>query len=319
MYDLFTNVMLKSSNHWDIKEEFYQYGSIQGPRTYLAATYFIAPGMSLTPYLQSWFVHDNNTSDIANVPDLDEKMGLKIKKFTDHGNIALDVAHRKSLGSFYEALLSSEYKITRQLNAKIELGYHQLAMDTETLYIGGYRNDANLELEYTLAQSDLISMQLTQNFFYTQDKKHLADGNLEKLGYEHYFWLEHPDFSTLIYAQGEQYYDKINTLPNDILKLVPTGTSATTNFIIPPSSTEFGITLQTGMKYLEDYTHSWKPFASATVMRNSVTGIGRIFTLGVAGTVFGRDHLALYYENGTDQAPGVQRELLIGASYRYYF
>ncbi|MBX3709407.1 MAG: tetratricopeptide repeat protein [Gammaproteobacteria bacterium] len=322
MYDLFTSVMLESSHHVDLRGEFYQYGMLQGLRTYLAGTYFVTPGISLTPYIQDWFVHVNNSSQMATTPTPDEMIGLQAKFKTMRGFIFLDAAHRKSLESFPTILFAYEYLITHELNSRLELGYKQLANDTAFLYVGGYTNYLSLLFNYTITSRDLVTLQLAQKFFYTQDNHYLASGNVEDLAYEHYFWQQYPDLSLRFYVRGNQYYPKTNQLRGSILKLIPPDdgeANTDVNLVVPGTSTEYGITAQVGVAYLEDYTHSWKPFASATLLSNSQTGIGRIMNVGIAGTVIGRDHLAFYYENGTNQAPGVQKEILIGLSYRYYF
>ncbi len=319
MYDTFTDVMLKSSNHVDAREEFYQYGPLQGMRTYLAATYFVTPGISVTPYTKDWFVHTNNSGDLATTPTPDEIVGLKAKFTTLHGYVELEAAHRKSLESFPTLLLRSEYILDRALNSRLELGYKRLADDTAFLYVGGYVNYLSLQLDYTFTQHDYVTLELAQKFFYTQDNRYLASGNLEELGFEHYIWLEYPDPSIRLYVRGNQYYPKTSQLNGPILKLIPPDQGNNLDLVIPPTSTEVGITAQVGMEYKEDYTHSWKPFASVTILRNSVTNMGRIIDVGIAGSVIGRDHLAFYYQYGTDQAPGVQKEILIGLSYRLYF
>ncbi len=321
MYELFTDVMFRTSNHFDMREEFYQYGPLQGPRTYLAATYFVTPKLSITPYTLDWFVQLNSKEEMAMTPSPDLIGGIKARLVNEHGFNQIDVARRKSLESFTTAELSGEYSILHDLTAIWDLGYHQLSNDTAILYEGGYLNEAAVQFNYTLSQYDFIDLGIAQKYFYTQDNRYLSSGNTEEVGIEHYFWLEYPDLSLRFYNRDNQYRPKTQTLSGPILKLLPPNedgiVNTNVNQAIPPSATEFGLRAQFGMKYQEEYTHSYKPFASFTIMYNSSTGMGHVYDVGVAGSVFGRDHLALYYENGTNQAPGIQKELLIGLSYRY--
>ena len=318
------NVLLQSGmpdEKYLLCEEFYQYGPVQGPRTYLAGTYFVTPKFSITPYTLDWFVMLNQKTEMATTPTPDLIGGIKARLFNEHGFTELDVARRKSLETFTTAKLSGEYAIVHDLTAIWDLGYHQLSDDTAFMYEGGYQNDATLQLNYTLSQYDFIDLEVAQKYFYTQDNRYLSSGNTEEVSVEHFFWLEYPDLSLRFYNRDNQYRPKTTQLSGPILKFIPPDEDGVidTNVdqAIPPTATEFGLRAQVGMKYQEEYTHSYKPFASFTVMYNSSTGMGHVYDVGLAGSVFGRDHLALYYENGTNQAPGVQKELLIGLSYRY--
>jgi hypothetical protein len=323
MYNLFTETMLETANHIDLREEFFQYGNLQGPRTYLSATYFVTPGIALKAYNEDWFVHSNNTGNIATTPTPDETFGLAAKFKTLRGYVLLDVAHRKSLESYQTALLTAEYLLLHDINARIDVGYKQLANDTQFLYMGGYNNYLSGQLQYTISSRDKLNFTLARKYFYTQDNHYLSSGNVEELDFEHFFWQEYPDFSLLFYGKGTQYYPTNSPLKGSILKLLPTDSDGDvdTNVdqVITQTNTEFGITAQVGMNYLEDYTHSWKPFTSATLLYTSDSQIGWIYNLGIAGTVIGRDHLAFYYEVSSNQGPGVQNEFLLGMSYRYYF
>ncbi|KTC85781.1 MULTISPECIES: tetratricopeptide repeat protein [Legionella] len=347
LYDnYFTPIMLKTANNIYFGEDYYQYGNVVGPRTNTSFTYFLMPSLSITPYNSVWFSHnlskpsttfsfdENNevTSEINQelraVPRKDERAGVKFRTLLRRGNLDLDLGYRNNLNSFMTAKLAREYQLYSDLDIVGTVGYHQPAEDTEALYVGGMKNDLELDFDYKLLFKDRITGNLQQNFFYTQQGQHVADGTQFTLRYEHKFWSSYPDWSISPYGEFTHYYNKTRSLlRGSILKLVPVNETPNANFLIPVNFTEYGITVSFGKKFVEEfldlniadeYTHRWRPFASATISKNTLIGIGKLYEIGISGTVFGRDHLLFYYEYGTNQGPGIQALRLATISYRIY-
>jgi len=335
LYDnYFTPVMLKTVDHFYFGQEFYQYGSAEGPRNNLYYTYFFSPSISITPYNSLWLsrqlpggtttTSQQNSSPtvnqvVTNMPPHDERAGLKIDMTQNRGTLKVDVGFRDNLNKFGTAKVSRSYKLFHDLDTFVAVGYHQQADDTLTLLIGGMKNYLFLRGNYSLTSKDSLLGEYSQNFFFTQDGEHVANGGQGSLRLEHKFWQKFPDWTISIYGTFSKYYDKTDTLTGSILTLVPVGITPTVNFLIPSNFGEYGVTASVGQRYIEDYTHTWRPFAAITLSNSTSVGPGKLFDLGVAGTVLGRDHLLLYYERGTNAAQGVQLTRLAKISYEMYF
>lgn len=334
LYDnFFTPLMLKTSRSLTLGQEYFQYGNVEGPRTITDFTYFISPGVSLTPYNSIWFLHElpnapnssgnvlTSTSNqaLGTVPPHDERAGVKISALQRRGYLNADLGYRNEVASFMTAKLARTYTAFSDLNLTGSLGYNQQADDTVGLLIGGMKNDASLGFEYRILNKDSLFGTFTQNMFYTQDGQRVAEGSQGTLRYEHKFWKTYPDWTLSPYGVITRYYDKTSSLlTGNILKLVPEGTIPNQTFLIPADNTEYGLTLSFGQSLIEDYSHRWRPFSSLTLSNNSVVGFGKLYNLGIAGTVIGRDHLLLYYEWGSNQGQGLQTERLIKINYRVY-
>lgn len=348
LYDnYFTPIMLKTANSVYFGEDYFQYGDVAGPRTNASFTYFLMPSLSITPYNSIWFSHnlskpttkftldeDNEVNAEINqvlrsVPRRDERAGVKFRTLLRRGYLDLDLGYRNNLNSFMTAKLSHEYQAYSDLDLIGTVGIHQPADDTEALFVGGMKNDVELDFDYKLLHKDHITGNLQQNFFYTQQGQHLANGTQFTLRYNHKFWTSYPDWSVTPYLELTRYYDKTRRLlQGNILKLVPVNETPDVNFLIPVNFNEYGITFSFGQNFIEEfldlnaaaqYTHRWRPFASATFSKNTLVGFGKLYEIGINGTVFGRDRLLLYYEYGTNQGPGIQALRLATISYRIYF
>lgn len=337
LYDhFFTPVMLQTSDNFYISQEYYQYGNVEGPRTNTSYTYFLTPGISLTPYNSLWFINNVSpaTSDLidladndlnannqifATVPPKDERVGIKIDTLQRRGKLNFDLGYRDNLGSFMTAKVTRTYRTYSDLDLNASLGYNQPAEDTSSLLIAGMEDNAVLGFRYRVFAGDYLSGEYQQNIFHTQDNQYLANGTQVTLRFDHQFWKEYPDWTLSPYGTVSQYYNKTNQmLRGNILELIPEGVDPDVNFLIPDDFNEFGLTLSFGQMFVEDYTHRWRPFSSLTLSQNSNVGLGKLFNVGIAGTVWGRDHLLFYYEWGTNQGQGLQAERLIKVSYRIY-
>jgi hypothetical protein len=333
LYDnFFTPLMLKNSNNFYFSQEYFQYGNVAGPRNQVSYTYFLMPSLSVTPYNSAWFSHNipgevnptNNGLNANNqvfetVPSLDERAGVKFETKQRRGYLTLDLGYRDNLTSFMTGKLSRTYQAWSKLDLSSALGYNQPADDTAGLLIAGMKDELEFGFNYQLLAKDSILGLFSQGIFYTQDRQYLADGSQFTLRYEHKFWRSYPDWTLSPYGVVTQYYNRTRlVLRGNVLKIIPVGLPPTVNFLIPESFYEAGLTLAFGQKYTDEYTHRWRPFALLTLSNNTVVGPGQLYNLSIAGAVFGRDHLLIYYEYGTNQGQGLQAQRLFKVSYRIY-
>ena len=63
----------------------------------------------------------------------------------------------------------------------------------------------------------------------------------------------------------------------------------------------------------------WRPFMDVGVLRDNREGWGTQVQLGVAGSVFGNDHLALYIEHQSITRAGTSPLTEIGLRYRWLY
>lgn len=320
LYDhYFTPIMLKYTDNINFRQQYYQFGTEEGPRTLLDVTYRLTPGTALVPYASTWFLTDISKNDLASVPPRDDRAGLQVKSAQPHGDLLLDLGYRNNLAAFATAKITKNYAITHNLNALFTAGYNQQADDTSALLIGGNKQDLLAQFSYDLTARDSFQGEYEQNFFYTQDGEFLANGQQQTLRFKHQFQQAYPDWSLGVYGTAAQYYNLANSISGSALTLIPTGTAANANFFIPPSFIEYGATAEFGQNFREDYTHTWKPFAAVTVMNNNTVGFGQLYDVGIAGTLFGKDHLAFYYEEGVNQGAGVSKSQLFEVMYQFYW
>ena len=91
------------------------------------------------------------------------------------------------------------------------------------------------------------------------------------------------------------------------------------DYFLPDNFNFYGIRLATDVRYEEQYTRAIRPFASLSATRHSTLGNGFDVRLGIAGSVFGADHLSLSWVLGKAgiQSTGLTKELQL--NYRIHY
>ncbi len=333
LYDnLFTPAMFKTANKLSTSFELFQYAQVQGPRNITSFSYSHGPGLRITPYNSLWYSNLMDTDEqpintsvatssqaITNVPDHDERSGVVFEIPQYRGSLLVDLGYRGDLNDFFTMRARREYQLVHDFNSALNLGYHQPADDSLGMLVGGVKNNILLNGNYVITATDTILSDVSHNFFYTQDGYHVADGVHGALTFEHRFWQTYPDWTAAVYGTAGAYYNKTNVLQGSILSLIPEGVPPTVNFLIPNNFYEYGVTVSFGQTLIENYTRTFRPFASFTLSNNSNVGLGMLYNAGLSGSVLGRDKLLLYYSEGTNQGTGIQIQRLVKASYALYF
>ncbi|MNT61636.1 hypothetical protein D3C72_1992940 [compost metagenome] len=74
-----------------------------------------------------------------------------------------------------------------------------------------------------------------------------------------------------------------------------------------------------GTGLLDDYTRKWQPFGEVGLLRDTRARQNFRMRLGVAGSVFGNDHLSLYISHETAARNGGVPLTELGARYRWLY
>ncbi len=145
------------------------------------------------------------------------------------------------------------------------------------------------------ARSDL-TLSFSHNRYRDSETK-LGEGALFDLTYSRYLFLGYPDI----------YY-----------RLLLSGADFTQNGRLPENYLQGGIETGFGTVVQNRFQSVARPYASATLLYNSVTGIGYSMLAGVGKRLFFHDRLGmeLYYANGVDTRD--EAYLLLRMRYRYW-
>ncbi|MCR9192133.1 MAG: tetratricopeptide repeat protein [Gammaproteobacteria bacterium] len=334
LYDnYFENMMVTQGSNVSDSLETYQYAAAEGPRNIARLPYRFTPSLKVEPYHFIWFPRQVggdttttintsialSTQEITNIPSQDDREGVKLTWARNRGLLALTVGRRAELNTFATFRLQREYRMSHDFNTELDLGVHQVSEDSLGLLVGGVKNYLKFSGNYQMSAHDTLLMDYSQNFFYTQDGKHVGDGFQYTLNFEHRINQSYPDWKIGFYGYGATYFNETQQLTGSILTIIPPGVPQTASFLLPREFIEYGVRLSFGQTLEKEYKHDWRPFASLTLSQNSIIGFGKIYNFGLTGSVFGRDKLLLYYNQGTNQGAGIQIQRLAKITYFLYF
>lgn len=318
MYELFKEIMLKRANKIGVDSQVRQFGTVSQTGGQAYGTFFISPNTAIKPYVRAWYNSLRNTSDLAFVPTLDVTAGAILLHYFTGGQFTLGAGMRNALRTFATASASLTYKINHEWTAQLELGYHQLADESNALLVAGMKNFGKLFAQFQATAHDLFTGSFAHEKFEGQDGSNLGTGNITEVGYIHKFWLEYPDVNIGLIGLLRQYHAE-TTLSPTMQALVPAGIIPASDFFVPRSDGEALLQLGFGQAFAEDYTHEWKPFVQVNTAFSTFSGLGYGFYAGIAGSVVGRDHLALTLTYSKNTQTAGQTDIIAGVNYYKYF
>lgn len=318
MYQLFTETHLRQADDIIIGPAFRQVGAIRGWKFRGSGTKFITPRVSVMPWVDIWRTKTKDPTIIIPATKYDKRAGLRVNWRYHRGLASLNVGYRSALDNFVMAMFNLTYRVTSRLNLIGTLGYNQEADESTSLLIAGMKRNARIDFDYTLTPRDYFSGGLAYQNFRSQDNVHLGNGQLYRISYAHKFQLAYPDWNTRVFIRGTSYQHN-GRVSDKAARIIPAGQTPAVDFFVPYGSVYYGVSFGFGQGYRYNYTHSWRPFADVSAFYKTFSGMGYYGEFGIAGSVFGRDHLAFYVNPGIGIETTGQKDYVIGMDYKMYF
>ncbi len=318
MYKLMKDTQLASADKITIGEAFANVGVVRGMRTNMLGKIFITPRVSLSPWANVWYTKTMKKTTILTPKNVDKEYGFALDSRYNKGYFKINVSQRRALSTFLSIVAQSAYRLSSKLNTVLSLGFHQRATETTALLLAGMKNEASLSASYRIDQHNTINGQVQGQYFESQDGVYLGNGKVYSAFYNHKFALGYPDWNVTLHVSVNRYQDtgEVSGLANEV---VPGASAGLVTFFVPRNFVRYGVSFGFGQAYRETYTHRWRPYATVDIFNNNRFGFGATADVGIAGHVFGRDHLVFYANRGTNVEAQDQSDYTAGAEYSYYF
>ena len=118
-------------------------------------------------------------------------------------------------------------------------------------------------------------------------------------------------------AHGE-YSASDNTI-HDMRKLLPSSHSLAASELVPDDFTQYGVIVGFGSSEQNVYWRRWRLFMDAGYVHDSKEGWGPLVNVGAGGSVFGGDHLQIFYAHTAARQGDSSSMSRFGVSYRLFF
>ncbi len=264
------------------------------------------------------FQRSTNDTELVNVPSVDRSVNFTARRQTLDTAFQVSAGRREALDSFYTFGVGAEFGRNSPLTLDLRAGRNQLAPESQELNIGGVKDNVVAALTYRFTPSIYVNTSVEGDRFYSQARGYLGSGILStgEVGYK--FRTDYPDYTVRIVGIHGGY-GASGTADQLISRVLPAafGPLTAANFV-PQTYTQYGAFFTFGTELLEQYTHAWRPFLDVGIAHDSIQGWGPQLNIGIAGTVFGGDHAAIYFEHESVSQRGTP-VTIIGARYSFYY
>ncbi|MFC0575400.1 tetratricopeptide repeat protein [Paraburkholderia solisilvae] len=264
------------------------------------------------------FQHSADITQLVNVPSVDRSLSVYARRQTRDTAFQITGGRRDALDSFYTFALAAETGRNSPLTLGIRAGHNQLADETQTLQVGGMKDNVIGDFTYRVTERITVTGSVEADRFYSQARNYIGSGVLSNGEISYRFHTEYPDYTVRVVGTHGGYGASGGADPL-ISRLIPAADQpAVAGDFLPDTYTQYGLYFGFGNDLLEQYTHRWRPFLDVGIVHDSNQGWGPDFNVGVAGTVFGGDHLALFFQHQRVSRLGTPVTLM-GARYNWYY
>jgi polysaccharide biosynthesis protein PelB len=258
-------------------------------------------------------------TQLVNVPGVDRAVDFFVRRQTLDTALQVTGGRREGLDSFYTFNVAGELGRNSNLTLTGSAGRDQSATESQALLVGGMKDNLIGGFNWRMTPRIYATGTVEADRFYSQARDYLGSGVLSsgEIGYK--IRTGYPDFTVrLAGARGE--YGASGSADALISRLSPVSAGpASAATFMPLTYAQYGLFFGFGNDLLDQYTHRWRPFLDVGIVHNSVQGWGPQVSLGVAGSVFGGDHAALYLEHESVSQVGSAPVTVIGARYSWFY
>lgn len=294
----------------------------QAPLTYFETS--AAAGIRLTDHysmlVRATQRNQRSTDDtqLTGVPAQDRQVDWISQYQTQNTQWKGTVGWRQGLASLYAFRLDGLLGQVGPVGTELSIGRNQPANETPQLRVGGVKDLFSIGNNWRVTQNEYVRARVEGNRFYGQDRSFLGSGMVFDGEIGHRFRVEYPDYTIRVVGTVARY-NATGTVSPLMARLLPSGAAPDVDQIMPRSFNQFGMLFGFGTDYLDRYTRAWRPFMDAGMLHDNREGWGVQAQLGVAGSVFGNDHLALYIEHQSITRAGTSPLTEIGLRYRWLY
>lgn len=263
--------------------------------------------------------HSTDTGQLANVPASDRRAGLTLGYRDNNRRWQLTVGYREGLERLTTARIFGEWNRQGRLQFDALAGLNQIADESVALRLGGAKDVLGMGVSYRASLREFAGLRVEYSRFHGQDGSTLGQGVVYDVEVGYRIRTAFPDYTVRLVGTHGRYGTSGNDLTKRMATLVPDGHAATPAFYMPEDFTQAGVVFGFGTVLLEDYTRKWRPFGEVGLLHDTRAGQNVRLQLGVAGSVVGNDHVALYVSRETAARNGGAPLTQVGLRYRWLY
>ena len=283
----------------------------------------IDPQISLD--LQAGKIRRESTDEAIVVrPPNETFFSARINWRRDANETVFRLEQRKSFDTYTPVAIEHERVIDSRLSLRIGLAVRQPTQESLALRMAGMKDSASISLRYRPTRMDRIFLDHASERYALQTGGRVGSGQHTSLTYAHTYRQEARDLELSAFWSNHRYsrpsdLSDLNARDMAYVNYFPDGYTPGPTDFLPENFQLYGLRVSTDVRYEQEYTRATRPFASVAATWHSEQGAGYDLLFGIAGSVFGADHLSLAWRLGKagTTLPGTTRNLQL--KYRIHY
>lgn len=223
---------------------------------------------------------------------------------------------------------------SRALNPRLQLdaaaGWHQDASDSLPLRVAGMEDQLQLGVAYAPDARTYARVAARVSRFQSQSGGAIGEGRVHDAEAGYRLRLQYPDWRLRVFV-SQVAYDDASAAAQSAADLSPrlraesdAGRVDAARYFLSRGSMTWGVCAgmgetRGGQSLQEGYSRVVLPFADVCATQNSLNGDGYAGAVGLAGRLWGRDHVSLRLEQSSGGAGNGALARTLALRYRYYF
>lgn len=256
------------------------------------ASHWLSPANALEIRIDTTRQSSTDSGEFGTPPSLSRFALFDLRHLTALGDLTLDLGAGRDLANWTREGLSWQRRWSGSLQTTVAATAGAQPLDTPALIVAGLEDRLDASANARLTPRAALRVDLQAGRLRVQGGGALGAVERFSLGGDYRLWLSPPDF-TLDASLSGAHYAPATRLPAQVSPLEPMDQAPTMDFLIPASFVQACAGGHFNMQFATTYTVRLRPYASADVCANSVSGPGYDLTAGLAAPVLGPDHLSL--------------------------
>ncbi|MGH8789807.1 MAG: tetratricopeptide repeat protein, partial [Cupriavidus necator] len=256
---------------------------------------------------------------LVNVPSSDRRADLSLGYRDNSKRWRATAGYREGLDTMATARFFGEWNQQGRLQFSTLAGLNQPADESAPLRVGGAKDVVGLGATYRFSLREFVGARIEYSSFRGQDRSALGHGMVYDVEAGYKIRTSYPDYTVRVVGTHANYSANGGSLTPRMASVVPVDDEATPAFYMPQGFTQAGVLFGFGTELLDEYTRKWRPFGEVGLLRDTRARQNFRVQGGVAGSVFGNDHLALYISHETAARNGGRPLTELGMRYRWLY
>lgn len=256
---------------------------------------------------------------LVNVPSSDRRADLSLGYRDTQKRWRATVGYREGLDTMATGRFFGEWNQQGRLAFSTLAGLNQPADESAALRVGGAKDVLGLGVTYRLGLREFVGARVEYSSFRGQDRSALGHGMVYDVEAGYRIRTAYPDYTVRIVGTHASYSANGGSLTPRMASLVPAEDAATPGFYMPQGFTQAGVLFGFGTELIDEYTRKWRPFGEVGLLHDTRARQNFRVQGGVAGSVFGNDHLSLYVSHETAARNGGVPLTEVGLRYRWLY